>query len=266
MDWRFAPSEVLFSAGSVTIYWYGIFAALGIAACYAVFLYFAKRSGISAKHSDRLFILGLIGGTIGARVLYVLYHLDYFRAIPSEIPALWHGGWVWHGGIIGVALVILLYCRISRIPLLPIADALAPGLLLGQAIGRLGNYFNQEAYGPPTSLPWGILIDPAHRLPGYELATHFHPAFAYEMPFDLLLFALLFFLAKQALVRKRITIQTGSIIFAYIFLYSIGRFGIEFFRIDTVPVWFGLRAPQWISICLILLSGALLLRKSKKMV
>lgn len=264
MGWLFAPSEIFFSSGLITMYWYGVFAAVGIAVCYAIFSRFAQASGVAEKHSDRIFVVGLIGGTTVARLLYVLYHLDYFRIFPAEIPALWNGGWVWHGGIVGAALAMYLYCRFVKISLLPIADAFAPGLAIGQAIGRLGNYFNQEAYGWPTNLPWGIPIDPSHRLPGFEFATHFHPAFAYEALFDLVLFFLLFFFAKQALARNRISYRAGTLFLAYLFLYSIGRFAIEFFRIDTVPIAFGLRAPQWISIGLIALSGGLLLQRRKK--
>lgn len=261
------PSDVLFSIGGVTIYWYGLCVALGIAVAYTIGLLILRRyAKHSEKHFDRVFFLTFFFGVIGARVTYVLYHLDYFRVFPHESIALWHGGWVWHGGIVAGVLAAYLYCRRYRLSFWTFADASVPGVLLGQAIGRIGNYFNQEAYGLPTSLPWGLPIDPVHRIEGYAWATHFHPTFAYEMILNILLFACLYPLVKQALTRQRTTVRGGTVFCIYLFGYSFGRFLIEFLRIDSVPVVLGLRAPQWASILLLLWAGYYLLQRRKNLV
>lgn len=248
------PSDIFLSIGWLTMYWYGIFVALGIAACYAISIALVARYGKDLIcHFDRAFAITLIPGTIGARILYVLYHLSYFRLHPTEVIALWHGGWVWQGGVATGILAACLYCRKARVSFFTLADLCVPGIALGQAIGRIGNYFNQEAYGAPTNLPWGIPIDLAHRIPGYEWATHFHPTFAYEGVFNVVLAGILVYLALRG--GARWGIGSGVVFLLWLLLYSLGRFAIEFLRIDTVPMILGLRAPQWMSVIFLCMAG-----------
>lgn len=249
-----APSDVLLSVGTLTVYWYGVLVALGMIACATVVFVLARayRQEPILAHLERATFPVCIGAIVGARALFVAYHADYFFQNPLEIPAVWHGGWVWHGALIGGALV--LFCMSRRL-FWSSADLLAPGLALGQAVGRWGNYANQEAYGMPTSVPWAALIDEAHRLPGYESFSAFHPAFLYESLADLVIFGILLSLLKR---RNNFN---GSVFLWYVLLYSIARFAIELIRIDAVPVFAEVRAPQWLSLALLLVTSVLLIRK-----
>ena len=268
---------------------YGLLIAIGFLAAYGVTIFLATKIGrVSSEHIDRVLLWALIPAVAGARVLFVLYHLDYFPAHPDEIIAVWNGGWVWHGALVGGILGLWAYCKRSGLSLLAFLDLLAPGVALGQAIGRWGNYFNQEAYGFPTDLPIGQYVDLSHRIPGYEAFTHFHPTFLYESIFDAALFILLMTIylkrwdprlrgddkreggddppARKASARHA---GGGSIFFLYLILYSLARFGIEFLRIDLVPIAVGLRAPQLVSLGLLTVGiGGLawVLRKRKNVI
>lgn len=264
------PSNILFTIGDVTVYWYGLFASLGLAATGVCIIYFArffervKKIPILCEF-ERFSLPLLAGVLIGGRLLFVLYHLEYFVLFPLEIPSVWHGGWVWHGALIGGVLATCMLIR-SKVVRLSIADIYAPALALAQSIGRWGNYFNQEAYGLPTSLPWGIPIDEAHRVPGYQAYSTFHPTFLYESSFDFALFVFLAVLLKRQIANKDYEKKAGTVFFLYVLIYSIGRFFIEFIRIDTVPILIGLRAPQWFCLALFLVAGWYLLHRTQKMV
>lgn len=243
---------------------YGFFFALaGISAYCAVrFLAASRVTALPRSFSfDCLFALLVISGSLGGRALFILYNIDYFIEFPAEIPALWHGGWVWHGAFAGGLFALIVYARVKKISWLFLADILTPGVALAQGIGRWGNYFNQELYGSPSNLLWAIPIDYQNRVRGYEAYTHFHPTFFYESLFDFALFVLLFFLT-----RKLSSAKSGTIFALYLIGYSAGRFLIEFLRIDLVPVIMGLRAPQWWSIGLFFAGICILLQVRKKMV
>ncbi|MBI2483877.1 prolipoprotein diacylglyceryl transferase [Candidatus Uhrbacteria bacterium] len=251
---------------SITLSLYGFLIMLGACAAYmatAFILREHRKNKLSFSISLESVLLSLvISGALGGRALFVLYHLPYFIEYPLEIPAIWHGGWVWHGALFGGGAALYIHARMNRISFLRLADVIAPGLALGQAIGRWGNYFNQEAYGFATTLPWGIYIEPDNRLAGHEQFEYFHPAFLYESLWDIALFTLLFTLAFRT---RRVLIAPGIIFSLYLILYSVGRFGIELLRIDVVPVFAGLRSPQWISLILIA-AGIRLLQKQRKVV
>lgn len=206
-----------------------------------------------------------LGGIIGARTLFVLYHLPYFIEYPFEMPAIWHGGWVWHGALLGGGIALYVYTRVKRISFLRLADSIVPGLALAQSVGRWGNYVNQEAYGLPTDLPLRVPIDPMNRIEGYEQYTYFHPTFLYESLWDFGLFLLLFMLALRWMHSDGKQQPVGILFALYLIIYSVGRFAIELLRIDTVPIIAGLRAPQWISLILIAV-GLFLLQKQRKVI
>ena len=146
------------------------------------------------------------------------------------------------GAVIGGAIGLLIYTKWKKLSTLRWLDIVAPGLILAQAIGRWGNFFNQELYGYPTDLPWGIYIDPANRLPGYETFSHFHPLFAYESLWNFLGFALLMVLGRK--LRHRLL--EGDIFFLYVIYYGVGRFLLEGLKID---VWTIASIPtaRWIT-------------------
>jgi phosphatidylglycerol:prolipoprotein diacylglycerol transferase len=147
-----------------------------------------------------------------------------------------------HGGLIAGPLVGIWLAYRWKIPILRGLDVAAPSIVIGQAIGRWGNFFNEEAFGRPTDLPWKLYISPAHRPPGYTQYDYFHPTFLYESLWDLLVFIVL-----VAFLRGRLRSRPGAVFFAYIGLYSIGRFVIEGLRLDSF--WLGgVRVPQVASV------------------
>ncbi|MDO8571716.1 MAG: prolipoprotein diacylglyceryl transferase [bacterium] len=240
----------MFTIGAITVYAYGFFFALGIVASYLACLFFARReeqnTGVPwVRHADGALVPIVLGGIVGARLFFVAYQWNFFLQHPWEIISIWNGGLVLHGGILGGLIALWLYSRIRAIHFLNILSFVVLVLPLGQAIGRWGNYFNQEAYGLPTMFPWGIPIEAFKRVAGYESFPFFHPTFLYESVWDLIVFCILVVLATQKKLRS------GFIVSSYLILYSIGRFCIEFIRIDPVPVIGGLRVPQWVSLLLI---------------
>lgn len=258
MFWKtFVPPEILFSFGSVKIHAYGVCFSLALLCGLFCFFYCAKKyqkfpAYPHEKYFDFFIIVLFIGGIIGARLLYILYHGDYFFRFPLESIAVWHGGWVWHGGFIVGMIVLWFFSKKYRFSFLLFADSLVPGIALAQGVGRLGNYFNQEAYGMPTNFFLGIFIEPIKRLPGFEEFSFFHPTFLYESSIDIALFCILFFLTVRRFKHNEKNIKAGWLCAMYILMYSLFRFFIEYLRIDSVPILFGLRAPQWISLVFIL--------------
>ncbi|MBI4272431.1 prolipoprotein diacylglyceryl transferase [Candidatus Uhrbacteria bacterium] len=249
-----------------------IFACAGLSAyCVSRFFVFRFGTAIARPFSfDIVFLLLVVAGGIGGRALFILYNLSYFFENPSEIPAIWHGGWVWHGALIGGALGLFFYSQAKKISFLLFADLLAPGVVLAQSIGRWGNYFNQELYGLPANAWWAIPISEENRVAGFEAYTYFHPTFLYESLWDFGLFVLLF-VAVRKMYRQRDrmsqviftlegTQSSGTIFALYLILYSLGRFFIEFFRIDSVPVFIIFRLPQWFSVVFVLIGAYILLR------
>jgi prolipoprotein diacylglyceryl transferase len=178
----------------------------------------------------------------------------YFGKGGDPVGALeiWNGGLGIWGAIAGGLLGAWLYCRRHGILLRPLADALAPGLLLAQAIGRFGNYFNQELFGRPTDVAWGLEIDRAHRPPGFEQYATFHPTFLYEALWNVAGLALLIWL------DRRFKLGYGRVFALYVMIYTSGRGWIEALRIDTIELndVLGLRWGVWMSIGLFVMSAA----------
>ncbi|MDP2656017.1 MAG: prolipoprotein diacylglyceryl transferase [bacterium] len=262
--WNYIPPEILFQIGSFTVYTYSVLLGVAIVLGYFITLYLARQyekvlDRPLMVHVDYLFFWLLVFGIIASRLFYVFYNIDFFITQPWEVLALWHGGWVWHGAFLAGIVVAFVYCRRHKLPFWLMVDMISPGLVLGQAIGRWGNYFNQEAYGLPTHLAWGIPIEFARRATGYEGFSQFHPTFLYESVFSLVLFIVLFIATRVVLFRLAKNVKKearfmhfGVIFLGYAVVYSLGRFLIEFLRIDLVPVFAGLRLPQWICLAIIL--------------
>ncbi|OGF28924.1 prolipoprotein diacylglyceryl transferase [Candidatus Falkowbacteria bacterium RIFOXYA2_FULL_47_9] len=244
------PISILFSIGPINIHWYGFLMALAILAGLLVSLQVAKWHKVDKEIIYDLFFYVVIAGFIGARVFYVLYNFNYFWQNPIDIFKIWQGGIAIHGALIFGALTLWWFCRhLTPFPLLTkervskagevfwlLAAIIAPGLALGQAIGRWGNYFNQELFGLPTSLPWGIPIDITNRPAGFKNFEFFHPTFLYESMGDLAIFAILLLLHRYVMKRKKYLIlnikYSQLITLDYILLYSTLRLALEFLRID----------------------------------
>lgn len=236
---------------------YGIIIASSVLLGYLIARKIAPRFSISKKDIDDVLPWIVIFGMLGARLYYVAFSWDYFGSHPVEILEIWKGGLAIYGAIIGAAVGIFLFCRRRGIAVLSLLDPIAIVLPLGQALGRWGNFFNQEAFGAPTDLPWGIYIDPEHRPFEYLGQTHFHPTFFYESLWNLGVFFVLLFFA-----RKNKTQPDGFFVGLYFILYGIGRFAVESLRLDSFFV-FSLRADQ-ITSALIAAAGIGILLKCGK--
>jgi prolipoprotein diacylglyceryl transferase len=188
-------------------------------------------------------------GIVGARLYHVAtdYHL-YFGPGRNPVDALkiWEGGLGVWGAIAGGVLGAWLVARRRQIRFLALLDAVAPGLLVAQAIGRLGNWFNQELFGRPTTLPWALEIDPEHRPAGFEQFDTFHPTFLYELVWNLAAAVVL------VLLDRRLRLGHGKVFALYVLLYTAGRFWIEALRIDTVTQIAGFRLNNYTSLILFL--------------
>ncbi|MFH5822749.1 prolipoprotein diacylglyceryl transferase [Georgenia sp. AZ-5] len=189
-------------------------------------------------------------GIVGARLYHVISTPDpYFGpdGNPWDAFKIWTGGLGIWGAVALGALGAWIGLRRRGLRLAPFADALAPGLLVAQAVGRLGNYFNQELYGRPTTAPWGLEIDDAHA-PGYPSDTLFHPTFLYEMLWNLAMVGVLLW------AERRFRLRHGRVFWLYVMLYTLGRVWIEALRIDTAETVLGLRLNVWTSIAVFLLA------------
>jgi prolipoprotein diacylglyceryl transferase len=189
-------------------------------------------------------IPAVVFGIIGARVYHVLTHYnDYFSAGKDPLTALyiWQGGIAIFGSLLGGAIGVYVGCRLTGIRFWSFADALAPGLILAQALGRFGNYFNHELYGQPTTLPWGLQIESTNAAYpiGLPAGTLFHPTFLYEIIWNLLV------LTALLLIERHYKLRWGRLIALYFVFYGIGRVWFESIRIDPSQVYLGLRSNVW---------------------
>lgn len=239
-------SPYFFQSPLLNIRWYGVLIGLGMLMAIWVGLRLIKRFGLNEDAMLDAVLWAVPSGILGARLYYVVFHWDYYGSRLSETFRIWEGGLAIHGGLFAGVLAAYLYFRIKKIDFWPYLDIAMPALALAQAIGRWGNYFNQEAYGSLTDLPWGMLIQ------GQKV----HPTFLYESIWDLLLFFLLY------RVLWRMKKPTGWATAFYMVLYSVGRFFIEAIRTDSE--WFGpFKAAQVFSVMLIALGVVLYVKKVK---
>jgi prolipoprotein diacylglyceryl transferase len=223
------PSPIIFEVGPFALRYYGLFIALGIAAATWIAGRELARRGYDAELAldSLLFIVPL--GFVGARIYHVVTNWNFYADDPfPSIFAVWEGGLGIYGAVSAGFLGVLLFSWYRGINPFVLADAAAPGVILGQAIGRWGNYFNQELFGRPSELPWAIRIAPENRPAGFEEAETFHPTFLYESLWNLLVFFALLYIAR----RFASSLKTGDVALLYVALYSTGRSLMELLRID----------------------------------
>ncbi len=232
-DWQFKVSGVLLDVGN-GIRWYGLLIAVGMLCALALCIRLAPRYKLKSDDLYDVILWLLPIGVIGARLYYVLFYLDLFRAKDGSLDfgamlRIWDGGLAIYGGVIAGAAVVFFFTRKRKIPFLALFDCIIPGLMLGQAIGRWGNFMNREAYGAETSVPWRMrLFQSAQRY------IDVHPTFLYESLWNVIgLLVLLFVIAK---IRK----FNGENACFYFVWYGIGRFFIEGLRTDSL-YFFGVR-------------------------
>ncbi|RLC80983.1 MAG: prolipoprotein diacylglyceryl transferase [Chloroflexi bacterium] len=245
---------------SFGVHWYGVLIVSGVmlGAVYASWR--AKQDGENPDHVWNGLIVAIILAIIGARLYHVfsdpeggMVGWSYYREHPIEILYIWQGGLGIYGAVIGGVLGVVLYAWRAKVHPLKWLDYGAPGLALGQFIGRWGNFINQELYGPPTNSSWGLIIEPPHRIAPYnDLAiyppdTLFHPTFLYESLWCLLLFITLALIAQKLKDR----LLEGDILIGYIIGYPLGRFFIEYFRPDAWMIGSIAAAQLFAIICVV---------------
>lgn len=249
--------RVALDFGFIQIYWYSIFMFLGmLAACFVIFKE-AKHRDINEDFLVNLAFNTIIFGIIGARLYYVLFNLPYYLAHPVEIFEIWNGGLAIHGGILVGLITLIIYCKRHNQDIMKILDIVVVGIIIGQAIGRWGNFFNSEAFGIPTNLPWKLYIAPQYRPIPFTENEYFHPTFLYESILDLIIFAVLFQLTKQGAKKD------GNIALYYLLMYSIGRIFVEHLRIDSVCYILGYPVAMVISAGIIVLVSIILILNNR---
>ncbi|MBO0349862.1 prolipoprotein diacylglyceryl transferase [Phormidium pseudopriestleyi FRX01] len=249
-----SPGPILVEIGPLTIRWYGFLIATAVLIGVSLSQFLAKRRNVNPDLMGDLILWLVVGAIPMARLYYVLFQWENYADNPGQILAIWRGGIAIHGAIIGGTIATLIFARLKRIPFWQLADLVAPSVILGQAIGRWGNFFNSEAFGRPTDLPWKLYIPPQSRPFQYLNEQYFHPTFLYESLWNLALFALLLFLFFRDLQGKP-RLKVGTLFLVYMAVYSCGRFWIEGLRLDSLM--FGpLRMAQFVSLTGIILGIA----------
>jgi phosphatidylglycerol---prolipoprotein diacylglyceryl transferase len=257
-----------FSIGPLFVHFYGIVIMIGVLAGSWLAQKEADRRGQDGKQIWDLLIWILIFGIIGARLWHILTPSPslveqgvttwYYFTHPLDAVAIWNGGLGIPGAVIGGLLALWVYARRHKLPFLLWLDILAPSVALGQAIGRWGNFFNQELYGAPTQLPWAIFIDSQHRLPGFENQAMYHPLFLYESLWNLANVFLLLWVGRKFSNK----LSTGDIFLFYLVTYPLCRFMLEFLRLDSSQLG-GINANQTFMLIVMIVSVAFLLWKHR---
>jgi phosphatidylglycerol:prolipoprotein diacylglycerol transferase len=264
----FLPPSIAIQLGPLPVYWYGICYAIGLALAYAVI-----RRGVRARGlSENLFANGMVIVAIAALIGGRAYHvIDQWNALYRDdlikivLPP--YSGLGVYGGIATGALAVVIYARMRRQSFWTWADVIVPGLFAMEFVARWGNFFNQELYGPPTTSPWGIAIDCSHRVAAYlcppdgttPATAHFQPMFLFESISGLVGMLTLLWLTKRFASRLR----TGEIALVFFIWYAVVRFLLEFLRVDNWT-FFGIPVAQLISVAVIVVAAALLVRRHRQ--
>ena len=222
-----------FKVGPLILHWYGLIIAIALIAGLLISLGMARLYRQRAGHLPAILLLGVLAGVVAARAWYVGFNRGFYAPDPGKAFAVWEGGMALQGGIAGAILATLIYTWSMEIDFWTWADICAPGLILGQAIGRVGDLVNNQAFGHPTTGSFSVTIPPDNRPFEYLGYAHFQPTAAYEGLWDALVFLLL--VGLVLLVRQRIRVlPVGSVFLAYLILYSAGRIPLESMRLDSL--------------------------------
>jgi phosphatidylglycerol---prolipoprotein diacylglyceryl transferase len=258
-----------FKIGPFALTYYGIIIMVGFVCAAYLASREARRRGQNPDLVWDGMIWVLIGGVIGARLWHILFpsQIDVARGLttmfylthPLDAINTTKGGLGIPGAVLGGGLALYFFCRRAKVLFSDWADFAAPGVALAQAIGRWGNFINQELYGPPTDLPWGIFIDPERRLPGFTEYERFHPLFLYESLWNLLNMVLLLWLGRRFTDR----LKSGDLFIIYLIVYPVGRFFLDFIRLDVAEVA-GINANQAIMLVVAVCAAGLLFWRHRK--
>ena len=240
-----SPGEEIFHIGGIRLKWYGFLIASAVLIGVNLSMWLAKKRQIDPELIADLAIWLVLGAIPCARLYYVAFQWPNYAQHLDQIVKIWEGGIAIHGAIIGGTIAAIIFAKIKRVSFWQLADLVVPSVALGQAIGRWGNFFNSEAFGSPTDLPWKLFIPLNSRPYEYRTFDYFHPTFLYESVWNLLVFALLMWLFIDDTRRNRL--KAGSLFLIYVVAYSIGRFGVEGLRTDSLMLG-SLKMAQAISL------------------
>ena len=244
---EFSVNPVAFTLFGKDIYWYGIIIAVGLVLAFLWAVYASREENLPKDTLTELLIVGLPTAIIFARAYYVIFSWNMYKNNPMDIFKIWEGGIAIYGGVIGAFLAGLVYAKVKKIPFYKLADLAAPCFLIGQAIGRWGNFVNVEAFGSETTLPWGMLI--------VQEEITVHPTFLYESLWNAGGFLIL------ALLRKKKPFE-GFVFYGYLLWYGLGRVWIEGLRSDSLMLG-NLRISQLVAMVCIIVSATTILMKWK---
>lgn len=262
------------SLGPLTVRYYGICMALAVAAGWVLAMRRAPLYGLTADQVDNAALWLAVGGFVGARLYHVVSSISYYVQHPLEVFMVWHGGLSIFGALFGGFAALLWYVwrqmSMANGESVPKGafdtgavwrwlDLLAPAVLLGQIIGRFGNLFNYEAYGYPTSLPWGMFVPPQFRLAAYADSAYYHPLFGYEALGNACILLVMLFLARSQRGRR----ASGVVFIFYVILYTTLRFFLEHIRMDSVWLWGTVRENVLVSGALAMLGIVLFVWRSR---
>ena len=264
-----SPGSELLNVGPISIRWYGFLISAALIFGLNLSKKLAKSRGINPEYINKLLPSLVMSSIVGARIYYVIFEYRlfsgnnfftsiYFLNLNIKLPsflAIWEGGIAIHGALIGGFISLLIFCKSNKLPIKTILDLIIPSLILGQSIGRWGNFFNNEAFGLPTNSPWKLFIPIQNRPMEFANYEFFHPTFLYESLWNLIIFFILIYIFKRQ--TKINSVKPGLISCIYLITYSFGRFWIEGLRTDPLclggyPPFCegGLRIAQFISIFL----------------
>jgi len=241
-----SPARGVFYIGPVPLHLYGLTLAIGVVAATYLAEYRWKKMGNDPKEISQIAVWVVVAGVIGARLYHVITDYQLYTDQPLKALQIWSGGLAIWGAVMGGAIAVVILARKHHYDTLRLCDAIIPGVVLAQAIGRWGNYFNQELFGRPSTLPWAVEIDFVHRPDQYQAFATFQPTFLYESLWCLLILGVLLWAERRRSHRK------GQTVALYIVLYTAGRFVFENMRSDPANSIAGLRVNAWVSIVLFL--------------
>lgn len=252
-------NRVVFSIGPIRIYWYSVFILLGILLAITLIYREMKKNNIQKDILIDMSFYAIIIGLLGARIYYILFNLSYYLQHPIEIIQIYNGGLAIHGGLIFGSLYVIYFCKKHQLNILKTLDMIVVGVIIAQAVGRWGNFFNQEAYGPLTTYEYLKNIHlPKWIIEGMKISGEYYtPTFLYESLWNILGFIVLI------LVRKIKKIKVGVLSGIYLIWYSTGRFFIEGLRTDSLMLA-NIKVAQLISIFFIIIGLILLITDKKR--
>lgn len=257
--------RVAFSIGDKPVYWYGIIIAAGLLLGIFAAVNLAKRKNISSDTIYDIALWGIPSAVVCARLYYVIFEFDRYRYNIADIFKIWNGGIAIYGAVIGAVISTYIYCRVKKLDFFRIADICSVGLVIGQIVGRWGNFVNQEAFGGNTDLPWGMtgseiarkLESMMHSGMAVTPDMPVHPTFLYESLWNLLVLGVLIFIFFKA--HK----FSGQIFLSYITLYGLGRFWIEGLRTDSLYIG-AMRVSQLVALGCVAVGLVMIFAKLKK--